>query len=59
MILFGVGISLRRKRLRNLIKEFLRNPESERYIEYAYKKFKLDKLAEEQEILRRELQDMK
>ena len=41
------------------IKEFLRNPESQRYIEYAYKKYKLDKLAEEQEILRRELQDMK
>ena len=40
------------------IKEFLRNPESEKYIEYAYKKYKLDKLAEEQERIKRELEEM-
>lgn len=40
------------------IKEFLRNPESEKYIEFAYKKYKLDKLAEEQERIKRELDNM-
>ena len=40
------------------LKEFLRNPESERYIRYAYNKYKLDKLEEEREILKKEMEDI-
>ena len=40
------------------LKNFLRNPESEKYIEYAYKRYKLDKLKEEQEQLKKELEDI-
>lgn len=40
------------------IREFIRNPESEKYLEFAYKKYRLDKLAEEQEAIKKELEDM-
>ena len=37
------------------LRNFLRNPESQKYIEYAYKRYQLDKLQEEQEKLKEEL----
>ena len=37
------------------LRNFLRSPESQKYIEYAYKRYQLDKLQEEQEKLKEEL----
>ena len=37
------------------LRNFLRNPESLKYIEYAYKRYQIDRLQEEQERLKEEL----
>ena len=40
------------------LRNFLRSPESEKYIQYAYKRYQLDKLEEEKERIRKELDDL-
>ena len=40
------------------LRNFLRSPESEKYIQYAFKKYQLDKLDEEKERIRRELEEL-
>jgi len=40
------------------LRNFLRNPESEKYIQYAYKRYQYDKLEEEKERLKKELEDI-
>ena len=40
------------------LRNFLRNPESEKYIQYAYKRYQLDKLEEEKNRLKKELEEL-
>ena len=40
------------------MREFLRSPESEKYLQYAYKRYQLDKLQEEQARLKKELENL-
>ena len=40
------------------LRDFLKSPESEKYLEYAYKRYQIDKLAEEREKLKKELDDL-